>query len=114
MPQPYSDQTKKSGRAEPQHRPDAKAGPWVPAMTSLNLNMNDIAPTLAAMHREWTEFVSRRLAEDLALPQRMAACHRPDEVWQVWGSFLQRAFADYHDELGALARLGSSEADRPN
>lgn len=70
-----------------------------------------------SINGELSNFVSCRLNEDLALTRRLAACRRPDEMWQTYSEFLMRMTSDYQTELMNLSRLGmdmaADQMDRP-
>ena len=73
------------------------------AMAELNGKLCESAAQFGA---EWLAFLSRRLKEDWAVPQRMASCASPHELQQVYVDYLWRALSQYQEELGRLARLG--------
>jgi len=73
------------------------------AMAELNGKLCESAAQFGA---EWLAFLSRRLKEDWAVPQRMASCASPQELQQVYVDYLWRALSQYQEELGRLARLG--------
>lgn len=98
---------------------------WEPANFMLPFSVNALPamqPPLAAMagfngklweslaqfSTEWVGFLNRRLKEDWAVPQRMAACTCPQELQQVYVDYWSKAFAQYQEELGRLARLGET------
>jgi hypothetical protein len=73
------------------------------AMTEFNGKLCDSAAQFGA---EWVGFLSRRVKEDWAVPQRMAACTTPQEFQQVYLDYWSKAFSEYREEFGRLARLG--------
>ena len=56
---------------------------------------------------EWLDFVTRRLKEDLRLPQQLCACRSPEEIRDVHVAFWQRAVEDYQKEFTVMAKLNS-------
>ncbi len=81
--------------------------PALGVMAEFNGRLYDSA---ARFNAEWAEFLGRRLQEDLAVPQRLAACNSPQEVQQVYVNYWKTAFAQYQDEMGRLAKTGESFA----
>lgn len=62
----------------------------------------------AEQSREWTAFLSRRAQEDVALVHQLADCSGPQQVYEVYASFFQKAFADYQHESTEMMRLGQA------
>jgi hypothetical protein len=56
---------------------------------------------------EWQTFVGRRINEDLHLLQEFSAAKAPDEVWNTWFRFWQKAVEDYGAECSAMARIAA-------
>jgi len=56
---------------------------------------------------EWQTFVGRRLNEDLHLFQELSAAKAPEEVWNAWSRFWQKAAGDYGAEYSAIAKLAA-------
>ncbi len=67
-----------------------------------------VCESVAQFSAEWAGFLNRRLKEDWAVPQRVAACTSPQELQQVYVDYWSKAFAQYQEELGRLARLGET------
>lgn len=85
------------------------AQPAFAAMAEIN---GRICENAAQLGTEWLGFVTRRLREDLAMPQQLAACKSPQEAQQVWVDYWQTTFAQYQDEMGRLAKMGESCAQQ--
>jgi Phasin protein len=82
-----------------------------PALTALaDLNVR-VYENLAAMNKEWTGYIDRRLKEDLAMPQQIASCKSVPEMYGVYFEYFQKAVAHYQEELEQLARLTKTLAD---
>ena len=62
--------------------------PTLSAMAEVNTKLYE---SIAAANREWTSFVNRRLKEDLAVPQQLAECKTPQDLFQVYAQFFQNA-----------------------
>jgi hypothetical protein len=82
--------------------------PALAAMAQMNDKVYD---GIAAMNKNWVAFVNRRLKEDLAVPQQLAACKTMQEMYGVYSDFFQTAYADYQSEFEQISKLGKSLAD---
>lgn len=60
------------------------------------------------INRQWAGFLSGRFQEDVALVHHLARCKDPQEIFGVYASFLQKAFADYQHEFTAMTQIGQS------
>jgi hypothetical protein len=56
---------------------------------------------------EWQGFVGRRLNEDLHLFQELSAAKAPQEAWNTWSRFWQKATGDYGAEYAAIAKIAA-------
>jgi hypothetical protein len=81
--------------------------PALAVMAEFNGRLYD---SVARFNSEWVEFVGRRLQEDFAVPQRLAACKSPLEAQLIYVNYWKTAFAQYQGELGRLAKMGESFA----
>ena len=66
---------------------------------------------IVAMNKNWVAFVNRRLKEDLAVPQQLAACKTVQDMYGVYTEFFQTAYADYQSEFEQISKLGKSLAE---
>jgi len=89
--------------------------PFVNAQSTMQLPFSAMASfngmlceSLAHFSTEWVGFLNRRLKEDWAVLQRIAACTSPQELQRVYVDYWSKAFAQYQEELGRLARLGET------
>ena len=60
---------------------------------------------VAASTKEWGDFLNRRLAANMALPQQVAACKTADEMQKVCFEFFQEASAHCRDEVEVMTRI---------
>lgn len=72
-----------------------------------------LCETMTAYNTECVGFLNRRLTEDLAMPQRFAACRTIDDVYAVYTSFFQRAAEHYQTEMQQLVKIGQSLSQEP-
>jgi hypothetical protein len=70
----------------------------------LGLNA-DALGGFGALAREWEDFVSRRLKEDVALVQRLTRSSTPDQVLSAYTDFWRKAGEDYGKEITILTDL---------
>src|SRR5262245_59195619 len=82
--------------------------PALNAMAQMNGKVYD---GIATMNKNWVAFVNRRLKEDLAMPQQLAACKTMRDMYGVYADFFQNAYADYQSELEQMTKLGKTLAD---
>lgn len=67
---------------------------------------------IAAMNKEWTSFINRRLKEDLAMPEQLAACATTEEMFRTCADYVRTAWTDYQSGLEQMSRLNSSLAQQ--
>jgi hypothetical protein len=82
-----------------------------PALAAVADFNGRIYENLVEMNKEWTAFITRRLKEDLAMPQQLASCKTMQDMYGVYTDFFQKAVAQYQAEFTQMARLGKSLAD---
>src|SRR5262245_59905497 len=82
--------------------------PALNAMAQMNGKVYD---GLATLNKNWVAFINRRLKEDLAMPQQLAACTTVQDMYGVYAEFFQNACSDYQSEFEQRTRLGKSLAD---
>jgi hypothetical protein len=67
---------------------------------------------IAAMNKEWTSFINRRLKEDLGMPEQLAACATTEEMFRTYADYVRTAWTDYQSGLEQMGRLNSSLAQQ--
>jgi hypothetical protein len=82
-----------------------------PALNALAQMNGKVYDGLATMNKNWVAFFSRRLKEDLAMPQQLAACRTMRDMYGVYADFFQNAVADYQSELEQMTKIGKTLAD---
>jgi hypothetical protein len=82
--------------------------PALNAMAQMNGKVYD---GLATINKNWVAFINRRLKEDLAMPQQLAACKTVQDMYGVYAEFFQNACSDYQSELEQMTKIGKSLAD---
>ena len=86
--------------------------PALTAMAEFNGKVyENFAAMNAAMNKEWIDFITHRLKEELALPQQIASCKTAQEMYTVYVEFFQKAIGDYQAEFEQLGRLSKTLAD---
>ena len=60
---------------------------------------------VAASTKQLGDFLNRRLAANMALPQQVAACKTADEMQKVCSEFFQEASAHCRDEVEVMTRI---------
>ena len=79
--------------------------PTLSAIADVNTKLYE---SFAAANREWVSFLSRRLKEDLAVPQQYAECRSPQDFYRVYAQFLQNACSHYQAGLEQMTNLSQS------
>ena len=82
-----------------------------PALTALAEVNGKVYDNLAAINKSWASFLNRRLKEEFAMPQQLAACKTVQDMYGVYTEFFQNAYADYQSEFEQIGKLGKSLAD---
>jgi Phasin protein len=82
-----------------------------PALTAMAEANTKLYESIAAANREWTSFLNRRLKEDLAVPQQLAACKNLPDLYRVYAQFFQNACSQYQLGLEQMTKLGRSMAE---
>ena len=82
--------------------------PALNAMAQMNGKVYD---GLATINKNWVAFINRRLKEDLAMPQQLAACKTVQDMYGVYAEFFQNACSDYQSEFEQMTKIGKSLAD---
>jgi len=83
----------------------AMAQPHFNAMVEFN---GKLCETAARFGAEWTDFMTKRLREDFAASQRLLSCRTPQDMQQVYADWWSKAFGQYQQEFGRLAKLGET------
>jgi hypothetical protein len=82
--------------------------PALQAMAQMNGRVYD---GIATWNQNWVAFLNRRLKQDLAMPEQLAACKSVQEMYGVCAEFFQNACSQYQSEFEQLTKLGKSLAD---
>jgi hypothetical protein len=82
-----------------------------PALTAMAQMNGKVYDGLATLNKNWVAFVNRRLKEDLAMPQQLAACKTVQDMYGVYAEFFQNACSHYQSEFEQMTKLGKSLAD---
>ena len=70
----------------------------------------DAIKALSECQGRYANFVTTRLAEDLAMPGRLAECRTPMDVLEVWAGFYRTATQQYGEHLRAMTEMGQKIA----
>ena len=77
-----------------------------PIIEAMNELTNRTFEKAAALNSAWSNFVQRRVQQNIDLPQRLAACRSPEEVMRVYGTWAQIAVEQYQHGFDEMARIG--------
>ena len=67
--------------------------------------------TLSNCQGQYADFVSKRLAEDFAMPQRLADSKTPMEIIYVWAAFYTKAMEDYAGHARRMTLVGNDAVE---
>ena len=87
---------------------NALMGMTQPAFAAIADFNGKLCENAAKLSTEWLGFINRRLQEDFTVPQRLAVCGSPQEAQQIYVDYWKKAFAQYQDEMGRLAKMGET------
>jgi hypothetical protein len=82
-----------------------------PALTAMAQMNGKVYDGLATLNKSWVAFINRRLKEDMAVPQQLAACKTVQDMYGVYAEFFQNACSDYKSEFEQMTKLSKSLAD---
>ena len=82
-----------------------------PALQAIAQMNGKVYDGIATWNKNWVAFLNRRLKEDLAVPQQLAACKTVQDMCGVYAGFFQNACAQYQSELEQMTKLSKSLAD---
>jgi hypothetical protein len=95
--------------AEPSTQPPQDGfDAFSPLPTNAQAWTQQVAQLNASIQREWLNFIDKRLKEDAAFGQSLAACKAADDIMRAFTTFYRTAFEDYQKEFARLAQLGMS------
>jgi hypothetical protein len=86
----------------------AMTQPPLTVMTDMN---GKLFEGITAFAKEWADFVNRRLAANMALPQQVAACKTTDEMQKVYAEFFQQASVQCLEEVEQMTKINMSLTD---
>jgi len=79
--------------------------PALDAMAELNSRLYE---SVAAVNKEWGSFVNRRLKEDFAVPEQLAACKTAQDMLRVYANYFQNVCSDYQSEFEEMTKFNRS------
>ena len=75
------------------------------SLNSLAAFNTTMAENTARLYREWTEFMSHRLREDMALRQRLLSCTSGEDMAAVQAAFFKDAMEEYAAESRKMLQM---------
>ena len=75
------------------------------SLNSLSAFNTTMAENTARLYREWTEFMSHRLREDMALRQRLMTCSSAEDMAAVQAAFFKGAMEEYAAESRKMLQM---------
>jgi Phasin protein len=86
----------------------AMTQPPLTVMTDMN---GKLFEGISAFAKEWGDFLNRRLAANIALPQQVAASKTTDEMQKVYAEFFQQASVQCLEEVEQMTKINTSMTD---
>jgi len=83
--------------------------PVFAAMAEINSRLYE---SIAAVNKEWISLVNRRLKEDLAVSQQLAACKTLTDMCRVYAQFFQSTCSHYQSGFDIMTKLTNSIAEK--
>jgi Phasin protein len=99
-----------SGRKPSHDTPSATLTGYPPAFDFGQLAFQRWVNGMMAMTEEVSHFAQARLQEDMGTWAKLASCRDPREAFDCHCRFVEKATADYLDELGKLSRFATNMA----
>ena len=65
----------------------------------------------ATAHKDWAEFVHRRVKEDIAASQRLMSCRSLGDMRQVYSEYMRTALEHYRDKSEKGVQRGKSTTE---
>lgn len=82
-----------------------------PALEAMGEINGRFIEQMTAVNREWSKFFSHRLEQDMDFTRQLAECQGPQEVMQLYMSFMQSSMQEYQAEFALMARMGQTFTD---
>ena len=67
--------------------------------------------SVATAHKDWADFIHRRIKEDVAVSRQLVQCHSLADMHQVYAQYLTKAFEQYHEQSTKVVQRGQSVAE---
>jgi cation transport regulator ChaB len=81
-----------------------------PMMTILADLNGTVLEGVATAHKEWAEFVQRRIREDVAVSRQLLNCHSLADIHQIYSQYFQTAFEQYREQSEKVVQRSESMA----
>jgi Phasin protein len=77
---------------------------WSLLLTGANIQS---VAAVSAVAKEWQDFVSHRLKEDVEFLQRLTRSTGPEQIVSVYAEFWRKAGEEYTSEIGTMMKLAT-------
>ena len=85
--------------------PAVAGNPLLAAVTDINSKFLESA---AIAHKEWAEFLHRRVKEDIAASQQLMKCQSLAGMQEIYSRYLRTAFDQYREQSEKAVERGTS------
>jgi len=90
--------------------------PPVPASNPLLAVLTDINGKLlesaARAQKDWSEFVHRRVKQDISVSQQLMNCQSLKDMQQIYSRYLQTAFEQYREQSEKAVQSGKTMTEK--
>jgi hypothetical protein len=105
-------------QASESQRHGVNAFPWAMSpfvgtpLLSLLADFNGkLLQSVAGAHKEWADFVNRRVKEDVAVSQQLIGCQSLADMHEVYSNYLRRSFEHYQEQSQRVVQRAQSTAE---
>jgi cation transport regulator ChaB len=88
--------------------PPVAGNPLLTVVTGIN---GKLLESVATAQKDWSEFVHRRVKEDVAASQQLMSCQSLTDMQQIYSQYLQTAFEQYREQSERVVQRGKSMAE---
>ena len=85
--------------------PPIAGNPLLTVVTGIN---GKLLESVATAQKDWSEFVHRRVKEDVAASQQLMSCQSLTDMQQIYSQYLQTAFEQYREQSERMLQRGKS------
>jgi len=89
--------------------PVPASNPLLAVLTDINGKLLESA---AMAQKDWSEFVHRRVKQDISVSQQLMNCQSLKDMQQIYSRYLQTAFEQYREQSEKAVQRGKSMTEK--